>query len=84
MAKKDEKLDPQAMNFEDALGELQNIVKELEAGETNLEGAINAYERGVNLKRQCEEKLRQAQLRVEKIETDAGGAATGTEPFDAD
>lgn len=83
MAKKDEKPDPQSMNFEDALGELEGIVKELEAGETNLEGAINAYERGVSLKRQCEEKLREAQLRVEKIETDARGAATGTEPFDA-
>ncbi len=56
--------------FEKALGELEEIVQSLESGDTSLEDAIKAYERGVALKKHCENKLREAQLRVEKIEAD--------------
>ena len=73
----------EAMSFENAMSELETIVSDLEKGETDLEGAIAAYERGVTLKKFCEEKLRQAQLRVDKIESDAGGAVR-TEPFETD
>jgi len=58
------------LNFEKALGELEDIVQRLESGDTSLEGAIEAYERGVLLKKHCESKLRNAQLRVDKIEKD--------------
>ena len=58
------------LDFEKALGELEDIVQRLEAGDTSLEGAIEAYERGVLLKKHCESKLRNAQLRVNKIEKD--------------
>ena len=58
------------LDFEKALGELEDIVQRLETGATSLEGAIEAYERGVLLKKHCESKLRNAQLRGDKIEKD--------------
>ena len=73
--------DGEAQNFESAMRELEGIVNELEAGDTCLEAAIAAYERGVKLKTFCEEKLKQAELRVEKIDSDAAGAVR-VEPFE--
>jgi exodeoxyribonuclease VII small subunit len=61
-----------ALSFEEALGELEAIVQRLEKGELGLEEAIATYERGVGLKRRCEQKLRDAELRVEKIEAEGG------------
>jgi len=63
------------LSFEDALGELQTLVKSLERGDSRLDDAINAYQRGVDLKRHCEGKLREAQLRVEKIVQSDGSIA---------
>ena len=62
------------LSFEEALVELEAIVQRLEKGELGLEDAIATYERGVGLKRRCEEKLKDAQLRVEKIEAKDGAA----------
>ena len=73
--------DGEEPTFESAMRELEGIVHELETGETGLEAAIAAYERGVTLKTFCEEKLRQAELRVEKIDSDAAGSVR-TEPFE--
>ena len=50
--------DGEAQTFESAMRELEGIVHELEAGDTGLEAAIAAYERGVKLKKFCEDKLR--------------------------
>ena len=75
----DGKKDLEKIDFEKALSELENIVQRLESGDTSLEGAIEAYERGVLLKKHCEGKLRDAQLRVEKIEKDGTLSA---EPLD--
>jgi exodeoxyribonuclease VII small subunit len=55
------------MTFEEALAELEKIVQDLERGQLDLEAAITAYERGTHLKLHCEGKLREAQLRVDKI-----------------
>jgi len=55
------------LSFEDALKELETIVRNLEGGESPLEDSIAAYERGTALKRHCEEKLRDAQVKIEKI-----------------
>lgn len=55
------------LSFEDALEELEAIVRKLETGESPLEDSIAAYERGTALKRHCEEKLRDAQIKIEKI-----------------
>ncbi len=75
--------DIKAMKFEDALGELEKIVRSLEAGDTGLDEAISAYERGALLKAHCEAKLAEARARVDKISLTAGGAAT-SEPANLD
>ena len=56
-----------AMSFEDALAELERIVRRLEAGQVKLDEAIQSYERGAQLKRHCEHKLNEAQQRVDRI-----------------
>jgi len=55
------------LNFEDALAELERVVRSLEEGKSPLEEAILAYERGILLKKHCEKKLNEATLKVEKI-----------------
>ena len=56
-----------SMSFEDALRELEQIVHKLEAGDVPLEDSIRIYERGAALKAHCETKLKEAELKVEKI-----------------
>jgi exodeoxyribonuclease VII small subunit len=56
-----------AMSFEDALREFEQIVHKLEAGDVPLEDSIRIYERGAALKAHCETKLKEAELKVEKI-----------------
>lgn len=62
-----------ALSFEEALGELERIVRELETGQAKLDDAIAAYERGAALKRHCEAKLRDAQAKVDRIVTGPDG-----------
>jgi exodeoxyribonuclease VII small subunit len=68
--------DVSAMSFEDALAELEQIVRGLESGQQKLEDAINAYERGVALRRHCESKLEEAEARVQVIVQRADGTLT--------
>ena len=63
-----------AMSFEDALAELEQIVRRLEGGQVKLDEAIQCYERGAQLKRHCEGKLAEAQQRVDRIVIGAEGA----------
>lgn len=56
-----------AMSFEEAMTELERIVSRLEKGGDRLEDAIEAYRRGMALKRHCERTLQDAQLRIERI-----------------
>ncbi|NEW89170.1 MULTISPECIES: exodeoxyribonuclease VII small subunit [Rhodopseudomonas] len=74
--------DIKKLSFERALEELETIVKRLEDGKVPLEESVTIYERGEALKRRCEDLLRQAEARVDKITTDAQGVPTGTEPLD--
>jgi exodeoxyribonuclease VII small subunit len=67
MAEAKKTLAIEEMSFEEALSELQALVKALEKGDAKLEEAIQAYERGAALKRHCERKLREAQEKVDKI-----------------
>ncbi|MEK9670910.1 MAG: exodeoxyribonuclease VII small subunit [Rhodospirillaceae bacterium] len=69
------------MSFEDAMSELEDIVRGLEQGSGSLDQAIDNYARGVQLKTHCEKKLKEAQLRVDKIVLGPGGAPE-TEPVD--
>jgi exodeoxyribonuclease VII small subunit len=70
-----------AMSFEEALAELEGIVQRLERGQLDLEASIGAYERGTLLRQHCAEKLRQAQMRVDKLTFDAEGKPRAT-PLD--
>jgi exodeoxyribonuclease VII small subunit len=72
------------LSFERAIEELETIVKRLEEGKVPLEESVAIYERGEALKRRCEDLLRQADARVEKITLDATGKPTGTEPLDVE
>jgi exodeoxyribonuclease VII small subunit len=72
------------MPFERAIEELESIVKRLEEGKVPLEESVTIYERGEALKRRCEDLLRQAEARVEKITLDAAGKPTGSEPLDVE
>ena len=74
--------DVNKLSFERAIEELESIVKRLEDGKVPLEESVAIYERGEALKRRCEELLRQAEARVDKITTDSRGQVTGTEPLD--
>ena len=75
-------MDPlETMSFEEALKELEAIVRRLEEGKTSLEEAINAYERGASLRIHCEKKLKDARLRVEHIVVGTDGTIT-TKPID--
>jgi exodeoxyribonuclease VII small subunit len=65
--------DVSALSFEDALAELEQIVRGLESGQQKLEDAITAYERGAALRRHCEAKLAQAEARVAAIVEHADG-----------
>jgi exodeoxyribonuclease VII small subunit len=61
------------LSFEDALAELERIVRGLEGGQQRLDDAIAAYERGTMLRRHCEAKLAEAELRVQAIVEGADG-----------
>jgi exodeoxyribonuclease VII small subunit len=69
------------LSFEQALSELETIVRGLESGDTDLEQSITAYERGIALKKHCEAKLQEAQSKIEKI-TIANDGTVGTTPLD--
>jgi exodeoxyribonuclease VII small subunit len=75
--------DIQAMSFEEALEELEGIVRQLEGGRIRLDESIGAYERGAALKRHCEAKLSEAKAKVEKIALASDGTLkTETQNFD--
>lgn len=78
----DPQTDVSKLSFEDALGELERIVRQLESGQVKLDDAVGAYERGSRLRAHCEGLLKDARAKVEKITGAEGGAPTGTEPFD--
>ncbi len=76
--------DAKKMPFERAIEELESIVKRLEEGKVPLEESVAIYERGEALKTRCDELLRQAEARVDRITFDASGRPTGSTPLDVD
>ena len=70
------------LSFEQALEQLEAIVRRLEQGEASLDDSIELYARGDKLRAQCEARLKAAQARIEKIQLDADGKPAGTEPLD--
>jgi exodeoxyribonuclease VII small subunit len=78
MAKSQISQDIVAMGFEEAMKELEEIVRDLESGQVKLDDAVKAYARGAALKKHCESKLADARMKVEKIT----GAGKSVEPMD--
>lgn len=78
-----EEVDITGLSFEEALRELERIVGRLESGEAQLQEAIDLYERGDRLRRQCAARLDAAQARIEAIRVDSDGRPGGTAPFSA-
>ena len=70
------------LSFEDALKQLEQIVRKLESGEARLEEAIEDYERGALLRRHCERKLAEAKAKVERIVLGGDCRPAGLEPVD--
>jgi exodeoxyribonuclease VII small subunit len=69
-------------NFEKALEELEGLVSSMEAGDLSLENALQQFERGIQLTRQCQLALREAEQKVEILTEKAGQVETAD--FDPD
>lgn len=61
------------MEFEEAMGELERIVKALEVGNVPLKESLRLYERGTLLKKRCDSILESAQLRINQIASEKDG-----------
>ncbi len=66
------------MSFEEAMAALEAVVSQLERGDVALEQSIALYERGAQLKNHCEERLKDAEAKVELIRAEAGRATAAT------
>ncbi len=67
------KINVEKLSFEEALEQLEALVRDLEGGKIKLDDAVDAYEKAITLKKFCEEKLKSAQLKIEKIEKSSDG-----------
>lgn len=72
-----------ALSFEDALRELEGIVRKLESGDAPLEESIALYTRGEVLRAQCTRRLADAEAKIQKLTTGPTGDVSGAQPFDA-
>ncbi|WP_159348970.1 exodeoxyribonuclease VII small subunit [Roseomonas harenae] len=63
----------ESLSFEEAMAELEAIVKRLEGGQAKLEEAMDSYARGTALRAHCERKLAEAEARVQALVHGAGG-----------
>ena len=70
------------LKFEEALSELEAVIKKMESGELSLDDSLQAFERGVELARQCRKKLEEAERKVEILLRDESGKLT-TEPLES-
>ena len=63
-------------SFEESLTTLEKIVRELEQGDLSLEDSLKLFENGVKLSRECQERLNQAERRIEVLLKDENGNPT--------
>lgn len=68
------------LSFEEALSELESLVRNLEEGKCPLDEAIKTFERGISLKNHCDNQLKNARLKVEQILENSDGT-TSLKPF---
>ena len=74
--------DLSTLSFEQAMEELELVVRGLETGKIKLDDAVLAYEKGVKLKQICEEKLAQAKAKIDILVLDKDNTPVGVESFD--
>ena len=55
------------LSFEESLKELENIVDQLESGDIDLEKSVKLYEKGMLLKKNCEDKLKNVEIQIKKL-----------------
>ena len=72
------------LTFEEAMEELETVVRQLETGKIKLDEAVAVYERGIKLKNFCEEKLKSAKSKIDKLVIGKDGTIIGKEDFDND
>ena len=72
--------DIEKLSFEKAMEELEIIVSDLENGSIELEESIEKYQRGIQLKKHCDQKLKEANMKIDQIESDKDGNVT-EKPF---
>ena len=70
--------------FESALQELESLVKQMEQGDMTLEASLAAYERGVELSRQCQQALKKAELRIQELKPGKDGEQAALEDISLD
>ncbi len=70
------------MSFEEAMAELETLVNKLESSQVALDDSIRLYDRGAELKRHCEAKLKAAEEKVAQITLGANGKPEGTKPVE--
>lgn len=80
MNKENKNTDIEKMSFEKAMDELETIVSDLENGSIELEESIERYQRGIQLKKHCDQKLKEANMKIDQIEIDKNGNVT-EKPF---
>ena len=71
--------EPQPGSFEVSLEALEEIVRQLEQGDLSLERSLELFEQGIRLSRECQERLNQAERRIEILTRDQQGRLTITE-----
>tara|TARA_Y100000590_G_scaffold57290_3_gene60202 strand:- start:15217 stop:15450 length:234 start_codon:yes stop_codon:yes gene_type:complete len=64
------------LNFEKAIKDLEKVVEDLESGDLSLEQSLKTFEKGINLTRQCQEELKKAELKVQKLVEEDGELKT--------
>ena len=65
-------------SFEQAMSELEDVVAKLENGQVPLEDSIKLYEMGNDLKKHCEQKLKEAEEKVAQITFSSDGSVSGS------
>lgn len=69
----EKEIDFKKISFEEAIAVLENIVRELESGRIKLDDAVVSYEKAIKLKTFCEKRLKEAEMKIEKIEISPTG-----------
>jgi exodeoxyribonuclease VII small subunit len=70
------------MSFEEAMADLEAVVSKLESSQVALDDSIKLYERGDELKKHCEKKLKEAEEKVAQITLSPDGKPEGLKPVE--